>query len=176
MASLEVIAKLCGVMAEVYRVELTRGFVKTYHALLADISDDDAALAAQAWMAQSQWFPKPSEWRQAALDLSKQPVLDVDEAWSMVLRRASEYGYYYPLELDDKLVEEAARLTGWQEICHSPIEQIGFVRHRFERIYKQLCERTEGERRMLPAVRERVGALRIREAAQLAERNGGDHD
>lgn len=168
MASLETVTKLIAVMAEVYRVELTRGLIKTYHAILGDLSDDALSVACQIWMAESQWFPKPSEIRQRALNLTQPARASVDEAWTMVMRRAETHGLYYPLELDDPLAQEAAMLTGWRDICHTPLDQLGFVRRRFERIYEQLLERDETDRRMLPAARERLGQLNLRDAARLA--------
>jgi len=167
MATIESVAKVMAVMAEVYRVELTKPLVKTYHALLADIDDGILSVAAQAWMAKSQWFPKPAEWRGEALDLTKPNYPTADEAWALVLRRAETHGAYYPPEFEHPIIAAAAQLTGWRDICYTDYNQLHYVRMRFERIYESLVTRDENERRMLPAVRDERGALRVGEAARL---------
>jgi hypothetical protein len=162
MATLDTVTKILAVFGEVHSVELTETLVKVYHVVLEDI--DDQILQAAGWqlLAESKWFPKPAELREKALSLKTTPHLLPDEAWGLVMRRAETYGAYYPPEFDDPIVQEAAVLTGWREICHTDYEQLPFVRKRFDQIYQQLVDRAANEQKMLPETTRRIsGSLTI---------------
>lgn len=173
MASLEMVAQVLAVLGEVYNIELSRSLVKTYHLVLRDIDDSLIESALAAWLAKSKWFPKPAELREEAFNSIKRCYLSADEAWAMVLHRAETHGFYRKPEFDDEIVEQAANLTGWRDICYTEYSQLHYVRNRFERIYTSLVERQETEIKSLPAG-ERTGSAKIKQLADNIQRRQND--
>lgn len=127
--------------------------INAYHATLRDIPGDLLRSAALHHVTRSQWFPKVSELRDAALSLVTMGRPTAEEAWGKVKAAIRAYGSYRVPEFDDPLVGGAVEIMGWRDLCMADIDQEGVSRAHFMRIYSALCARSDSEITMLPEVR-----------------------
>lgn len=144
-----------------------------YARLLADIPPELLEKAVQSLLLTLKFPPTVSEIRSEARNIYRTaagiPVPDAGEAWGKVLAAVSSVGYYRTPHFDDPYAEEAIKRFGWQELCQTPVDEINTARAQFMRIYKELAERRETERRAKAMLQDgRVTALLGQTAMKLA--------
>ena len=196
MADRTEIAKLLGIFGVAYpRHALSASqlaqAVPVWEMLLGDLDFGLLEAAAHKHCTTSQWFPSIAEIRSLALDMLRLPgaVKTAGEAWEEVRLALSrgEHGYrkgHYAWS--SALVERAFNgVGGWQYFNTALMETAMADRAHFMRIYGELVERSERERREAPAVtayrRMLLGDGAAEEGARRArmigvEVDGGEHD
>jgi hypothetical protein len=125
--------------------EQLRNLRGLYRETLADLDDETLRAAALRHIASSQWFPKVSELREAAVRVTRQPAIDPMEAWEAVRRAISKWGSYgvpfYNEEtnefgwtlptFDDPLTAKIVKQMGWRNLCLSEDTEAMSDRARF---------------------------------------------
>ena len=114
-----------------------------YTQALADIDDETLRAAALRHISASQWFPKVSELRDAAVRVTRPPAPDPMEAWGAVLKEILRTGYYGKPEFADPLTEAVVRQMGWRDLCLS--EDATADRARFVDAYQRQAQRAHGQ-------------------------------
>jgi hypothetical protein len=126
-------------------VEQLRNLRDLYQQALADLDDETLRAAALRHISSSQWFPKVSELREAAVRVTHQPAIDPMEAWETVRLAISKYGSYgIPVHdevtgawgyktptFDDPLTDKLVRQMGWRNLCLSEEAEAMSDRARF---------------------------------------------
>lgn len=127
MASEKTIKQITALLSAAYpdhwnklSVEQVSQLLTLYSRLLADIDDALLEQATLRHIARSQWFPKVSELRNAAVDLAHPPALDPVEAWGQVCEAIRRVGVYSQQpSFDDPMTGAIVRQMGWRELCLS---------------------------------------------------------
>lgn len=126
-----------------------RHIIQNFHAALRDIQFSILSAAVQSYSANNTWWPTPSEIRRTAIDLVFEAMdfPSSDEAWMEVMRKRADqlaespYTRKLPDDFSFELIEQTARLIGWNSILYSEGENQSYLRHRFDRLYNGELER-----------------------------------
>jgi len=135
--------------------------VGPWHAILGDLPSEVLGLAVKELASSGrEFFPPAGVVRQTAIGLlgAAATAKTAGEAWEEVRLALSrgEHGYrkgYY--EWSSELVERAFNgIGGWQYFNEALMDSVMADRAHFMRVYGELLEREERERREIPAVTE----------------------
>ena len=174
MATLETIGKAFKMLSRAYvdyAAKNLRGTeavetMKLYQRILQDMPDALVESACIDHMAESQWWPKPSELRERCVSLLVNDVaaLGASEAWGVVLKRmrAPERTWiggqeYVRRPCDDVTERAVAAVGGWTYLRHS--EDGVADRARFLQAYTDIATRERRKVAEHPAVTETRTAL-----------------
>lgn len=140
--------KIIQMLGEVYpSYQLSKGAIKTYLRLLADLPPDLLEQAALDHMARSAFFPTIAELRAAAFELleSAHPGPSAYDAWGQVQETICRIGHIEQPTWEDPLVGKVVNALGWRYLCLSdnPIAD----RSHFVQAYQALAERRRQEQR-----------------------------
>jgi hypothetical protein len=140
--------KIIQMLGEVFpSYQLSKGAIKTYLRLLADLPPDLLEQAALDHMARSAFFPTIAELRAADFELleSAQPGLSSYDAWGQVQEAIRRVGHIEQPTWDDSLIGKVVEALGWRHLCLSdnPIAD----RSHFVQAYRDLAERRRQEQR-----------------------------
>ena len=167
MATLETIGKAFKMLSRAYvdyAAKNLRGTeavetMKLYQRILQDMPDALVESACIDHMAESQWWPKPSELRErcVSLLLNDQGAQGASEAWGVVQRRLRVPdrtwvgGVEYVRRPCDEMTERAiTAIGGWSYLRHS--EDSVADRARFIEAYKDISTRERRRAAEHPAV------------------------
>lgn len=123
-----------------------RPTAELWYRMLADLPYEIAEKALLRVLATAKHFPTVAEIREAAVELTSDPVPTAMEAWAEVRRAISLYGYYREEEALASLspaTAQVVRWIGWQEICAS--EQPDVIRAQFRMAYERYVARAKEE-------------------------------
>jgi hypothetical protein len=123
--------------------EQVRSLRLLYVQALADIDDETLRAAALRHISSSQWFPKVSELREAAVRVTRPPVPDALEAWGAVKAAFLSVGSYAIPHFDDPLTAAVVKQMGWRDLCLS--EDGTADRARFVDAYERQAQRAHGQ-------------------------------
>lgn len=93
-----------------------------WYMALNDIPYSVAENAVMEHICTNIYPPNIAEIRRLCMERCKPPVLSFDEAWGVVQRAMSEYGWYHPQEafaLMDDLTVSVVKNLGWSRLCQS---------------------------------------------------------
>lgn len=93
-----------------------------WYRMLADLNGKVVENAVMEHISTSVYPPNIAEIRNLCMERCKPPVLSFDEAWGVVQRAMSEYGWYHPQEafaLMDDLTVSVVKNLGWSRLCQS---------------------------------------------------------
>ena len=186
MASIETIGRVFKLLSRAYvdyaakHLRGTEGAetVRLYQRILDDIPDGVVETACVDHIADSQWWPKPSELRERCVSLLVNDVaaLGASEAWGVVLKRmrAPERTWiggqeYVRRPCDDVTERAVAAVGGWAYLRHS--EDSVADRARFLQAYADIATRERRKVAEHPAVTET--RLSIAERKHLREISDG---
>ena len=147
--------KVIQMLGEVYPgYKLSKGGIKTYVRLLADLPPTLLEQAALDHIARSAFFPTIAELRSAAFELleSAHPGPSAYDAWGQVQEAIRKIGHIEQPTWDDPLTDKVVGSLGWRHLCLSdnPIAD----RSHFVQAYQALAERhRQAQRRPLEVQR-----------------------
>ena len=93
-----------------------------WYRMLKDLNGKVVENAVMEHISTSVYPPNIAEIRNLCMERCKPPVLSFDEAWGVVQRAMSEYGWYHPQEafaLMDDLTVSVVKNLGWNRLCQS---------------------------------------------------------
>ncbi len=93
-----------------------------WYMMLRDISYETAENAVMEHICTNIFPPNIAEIRKLCMERLKAPVLSFDEAWGVVQRAISTYGWYHPqqaFETMDELTLSVVKNLGWSRLCQS---------------------------------------------------------
>lgn len=97
-----------------------------WYRMLADLNGKVVENAVMEHISTSVYPPNIAEIRKLCMERCKPPVLSFDEAWGVVQKAMSEYGWYHPNEafaLMDDLTVSVVKNLGWSRLCQSENRQ-----------------------------------------------------
>lgn len=148
--------------------EQLRNLRDLYYQALADVDDDTLRAAALRHISTSQWFPKISELRSAAVAVIQPATPDPMEAWGAVLAEIRRTGFYGTPYFTDPLTAAVVKQMGWKDLCLS--EDATADRARFVDAYARQSQRAREQRVMPLGLRD--GAMTAPPDHQLEAGNG----
>ena len=95
-----------------------------WYRMLKDLNGKVVENAVMEHISTSVYPPNIAEIRKLCMERCKPPVLGFDEAWGVVQRAMSEYGWYHPQEafaLMDDLTVSVVKNLGWSRLCQSQL-------------------------------------------------------
>ncbi len=131
--------------------------------ILGDIPLDQIKLAVKAHCSDSKWFPAVAEIRQAAFDLGESEAerITAGDAWAEVQDQMRHGGHWDAPQFSHPRIQQAVdAIGGWRNVCTADMGAMTADRARFIQAFEIYEQRERVDRRMLPAVREFVGARR----------------
>lgn len=93
-----------------------------WYMMLRDIPYETAENAVMEHICTNIFPPNIAEIRKLCMERLKAPVLSFDEAWGVVQRAISTYGWYHPqqaFETMDELTLSVVKNLGWSRLCQS---------------------------------------------------------
>ena len=152
MATLEDVTKVMTFLAALWpNQRLSPATIKAYHTVLGDLPHDSLGAAAEKLAAESTFFPKAAELRQAAFELMEGTELPMAmEAWHQITRRWSGQSVEFHW-LTEATVQ---RMGGLKRLGQTTNKDLPFVRAQFIKTFETLRQREVEDRRMLPAVKQ----------------------
>lgn len=93
-----------------------------WYMMLKDIPYETAENAVMEHICTNIFPPNIAEIRKLCMERLKAPVLSFDEAWGVVQRAISTYGWYHPqqaFETMDELTLSIVKNLGWSRLCQS---------------------------------------------------------
>lgn len=132
-----------------------------FHRILKDIDGDLLEAATMQWLSTARPFhPSPGELRDLALSMITRNEKTADEAWAEVLEQMHHPGYYGVPTWSSEAIAETMKAFGrWKDFCLVEIDQLGFVRAQFLKIYEAQRVRRHDTNLMLPEVKEIIGKI-----------------
>lgn len=93
-----------------------------WYMMLRDIPYETAENAVMEHICTNIFPPNIAEIRKLCMERLKAPVLSFDEAWGVVQKAISTYGWYHPqqaFETMDELTLSVVKNLGWSRLCQS---------------------------------------------------------
>lgn len=93
-----------------------------WYTMLKDIPYEIAENAVMEHICTNIYPPNIAEIRKLCVERCQRPVLSFDEAWGVVQRAMSTYGWYHPqeaFETMDELTLSVVKNLGWSRLCQS---------------------------------------------------------
>ena len=93
-----------------------------WYMALKDIPYEIAENAIMEHICTNIYPPNIAEIRKLCMERCKTPVLSFDEAWGVVQKAMSDYGWYHPQEAFatmDELTLSVVKNLGWSRLCQS---------------------------------------------------------
>lgn len=112
-----------------------------WYMALKDIPYEIAENAIMEHICTNIYPPNIAEIRKLCMERCKTPVLSFDEAWGVVQKAMSDYGWYHPQEAFatmDELTLSVVKNLGWSRLCQS--ENIVADRANFREAYQRKAE------------------------------------
>ena len=168
MASLPEVAKVVSFLASLYpEKEITKEMIRAYHVVLSDVQKDLLYASAVQLGTTAKFFPRASELRQAAYDLSNADLPSAERAWTEVCRQISLVGYSGTPEFShNQVAVTVTAMGGWRSLCLS--ENIVADRAHFLKIYQAQISTRRDEETMHPAIKAMIQPMGIAGAEQFA--------
>lgn len=96
-----------------------------WYMALKDIPYEIAENAVMEHICTNVFPPNIAEIRKLCMERCKPKILSFDEAWGLVQKAMSEYGWYHPQEafaIMDELTLSVVKNLGWSRLCQSEIQ------------------------------------------------------
>jgi hypothetical protein len=135
---------LLGTVYEKLRgITSNREVLKAWYSVLNDMTDDELKAAVDDYVRTSKYAPVPADlWERVnAMREQQHPELSAEEAWGIVYRDISRYGYYSEPTYDDWKLEAAKNSIGWGTLCDLTENTLMPTRAHFMRIYGSFAQR-----------------------------------
>lgn len=150
-----------------------RTTIAAWYEITKDLPAEAFHAAVQTVIATDEYPVMPSigKIRKTAIQLMQPGRMTAAEAWGATIKAIRNYGYNREKDALESLppeTAEAARLMGWQQMCHA--ENIDVIRGQFLRIYETQATRAAEERLIPPAARALISGV----AGKLALPGGSD--
>ena len=116
---------------------------KAWYSALQDMEDDELRAAVNDYVKTGKFAPMPADlWdRVRTMREAQNPQLTAEEAWGVVYRDISRYGYYSEPTYDDWKLEAAKNSIGWGTLCDLTENTLMPTRAHFMRIYGSFAQR-----------------------------------
>ena len=165
---------IMGLLSAGTRTEISESTTEAYWEMLQDLDGETALLGAKKLLASEEkpYFPSIGAIRRAVADIASPDELTPGDAWGLVRKAISNYGYYREdeaLSSVPPVVARAIQNIGWQDICMS--EEPEITRAQFMRVFTQRQE-AEREQAALPADVRRAIAGNLPKALGSGGRKG----
>lgn len=142
--------KLMAVLKAAYPMhEVSEDTFRLYVSRLLDLEVEHAARGIHVLICTLKFFPSLSEVRRAAADAAK-PTKPAELSWGEVTEAISRWGMYRQPKFDDPITAAAVAVIGWQNICQTPVEELGTLRAQFRRTYEAVREQEVRSRQIAP--------------------------
>lgn len=147
--------------------------IAAWYETIKDLPGQAVMAAIQTVIATDEYpvLPSIGKIRKTAINLMQPQRLTAAEAWGETIKAIRIYGHNQEMEALASLppeAAEAARLMGWQQMCHA--DNIEVIRGQYLKIYDTQASRAAEERMIPPAARELIGRV----AGKLALPEGSD--
>lgn len=143
--------------------------MQVYTQFLSDLSYEQAQAAVIKHIATSKFFPRISEIRQAALEVSLDKLPAPAEAWNEAQKQIRLKGYTGKPDFSNPLIAKTVdAMGGWMELCQSE-EPTGVIRAHFLRIYEGLAE-SEADRIKTATLLDRVAGPQRPQLTEVTSR------
>lgn len=126
-----------------------------WYTMLKDIPYEIAENAVMEHISTNIYPPNIAEIRKLCMDRCKKPILSFDEAWGVVQKAISQYGWHHPkaaFEMMDELTLSVVKNLGWSRLCQS--ENITADRANFREAYEAKAARLRNSNQLPEFVRE----------------------
>lgn len=160
-------ARLLAVLTAAYpasKIRADQHTVALWQEMLGDLPEALVLAAAKRLIAISPYPPAIADVRRSAAEglqeASGQP--EADQAWTMLARAISRYGFYEgeaALRSLPEQVRRAAQRFGWRELCLSELDHQAVLRAQFIKTYEAERERERNEVRLPAGIKKRLRAL-----------------
>lgn len=120
-----------------------------WYMMLSDIPYETAENAVMEHICTNIFPPNIAEIRKLCMERMKPHVLRFDEAWEVVQKAISRYGWQYPqqaFETMDELTLSVVKSLGWSQLCHS--ENPTSDRANFRETYEAKAEEQKNKSQM----------------------------
>jgi hypothetical protein len=169
---------MLAVAGKVYGEGVAEDVVEAWAQFMADVTPEEGAAAMREHITESPHFPKVADIRKRVA-AHRVNAPDVAAAWGEVLRQVRLVGYYGLPQFSHPAIAAAVDALGWQEVCHTPTDQLGTLRAQFERYFRSRLE-TGARAANAGALEEhrRHGAISAGDALKqlLGKKPGGEED
>lgn len=150
-----------------------------WYTMLKDIPYEIAENAVMEHICTNIYPPNIAEIRKLCVERCQRPVLSFDEAWGVVQRAISTYGWYHPQEAFatmDELTLSVVKNLGWSRLCQS--ENPTADRANFREAYEAKAKAAQNSYQLPKFVahnkallqEQYVPAIEIREAPQIEQK------
>lgn len=150
-----------------------------WYAMLKDIPYEIAENAVMEHICTNIYPPNIAEIRKLCMERCKRPVLSFDEAWGVVQKAISTYGWYHPqkaFETMDELTLSVVKNLGWSRLCQS--ENPTADRANFREAYEAKAKAAQNSNQLPEFVarnkellqEQYVPAIEIKEAPQIEQK------
>jgi hypothetical protein len=128
--------KMRGILKESTKTEM-------WYAVLQDMADDELKAATIDYVKTGKFAPTPADlWERVnAIREQDRGELTPEEAWGIVYRDISRFGYYEEPTYDDWKLEAAKNSIGWNALCDLTENTLMPTRAHFLRIYGSFVRR-----------------------------------
>lgn len=116
--------------------------------LLADIPDEVAMQVLKEWCGCNKWPPTIADIRDGAVKVVHGELPDWGDAWESVLNAVRKYGRYNEheaLATLDEVTKNAVENIGFVHICNAEEDELSYLKHDFENLYKIKADRKKRE-------------------------------
>ena len=163
MATKSEVAKLMGVIAAAFpSFVLKQETITVYAEMLKDVDYALLEAAAKQVMTEdSPFFPSLGHWRQTAFDLAEKSagVPSAFEAWNEVWEAVTHLWTHEEPQWSHPLIAQTVKVVGFNRLCYANLDEVGFERANFYKVYESLLQRARDDVRMLPDVKAASGML-----------------
>lgn len=150
-----------------------------WYTMLKDIPYEIAENAVMEHICTNIYPPNIAEIRKLCVERCRRPVLSFDEAWGVVQRAISTYGWYHPQEAFatmDELTLSVVKNLGWSRLCQS--ENPTADRANFREAYEAKAKAAQNSYQLPKFVahnkallqEQYVPAIEIKEAPQIEQK------
>lgn len=120
-----------------------------WYEMLKDLNGKIVENAVMEHISTSVYPPNIAEIRKLCMERCRPPVLSFDEAWGVVQKAMSEYGWYHPVEAFatmDEITLSVVKNLGWSRLCQS--ENQTADRANFREAYEKKVEEIQKNNRL----------------------------
>lgn len=117
--------------------------LKAWFSVLSDMEDEEIKAATADYVRTSKFPPTPADLWELVNKMREEqnPQLTAEEAWGIIYRDISRYGYYEEPTYDDWKLEAAKNSIGWGTLCDLTENTLMPTRAHFMRIYGSFAQR-----------------------------------
>lgn len=148
----QAVVQLLKAFFEVHKIEVTKGSLQMWIAALADLSEQDIALAIMRFNRECTDYPTPARLRGYSTAVPKDEER-AEFCWTEIRRAIGSLGSYESVQLDDPVGTAALReIGGWVSICDTEPDEMKWRKREFVAAYKRIGGSGRGNCDPLPGL------------------------